>query len=116
MKIGIVGHGFVGKAVDYGFHGCNKIIIDPATANEFISTPNKLRRISPIYKNTIIIIRDTKDAFSDSITLNFSLNKTIKGIFPTISIIAKSIIVAEINSFISKFIICKFCAQIYTIY
>ena len=31
MKVLIVGHGFVGKAVDYGFnnHSCEKIIIDP---------------------------------------------------------------------------------------
>lgn len=31
MKIAIIGHGFVGKAVDYGFtaHGLEKIIIDP---------------------------------------------------------------------------------------
>ena len=28
MKVGIIGHGFVGKAVDYGFHSCDKIIID----------------------------------------------------------------------------------------
>lgn len=29
MKIAIVGHGFVGKAVDYGFPVDNKILIDP---------------------------------------------------------------------------------------
>jgi len=29
MKIAIVGHGFVGKAVDYGFYGADKLIIDP---------------------------------------------------------------------------------------
>jgi len=29
MKIAIVGHGFVGKAVDYGFPDIEKIIIDP---------------------------------------------------------------------------------------
>lgn len=29
MKIAIIGHGFVGKAVDYGFPNCEKIIIDP---------------------------------------------------------------------------------------
>jgi UDPglucose 6-dehydrogenase len=28
MKIAIIGHGFVGKAVDYGFQ-CDKVIIDP---------------------------------------------------------------------------------------
>ena len=35
MKIGIVGHGFVGKAVDYGFPGnmCRKTIIDPRYGN-----------------------------------------------------------------------------------
>ena len=45
------------------------------------------------------------DAFSDSITLYFSLRIRIKGIFPTTSIIAKSIIDAEINSLISKCIL-----------
>lgn len=29
MKIAIIGHGFVGKAVDYGFPNCEKVIIDP---------------------------------------------------------------------------------------
>jgi len=29
MKIAIIGHGFVGKAVDYGFSSCDKMIIDP---------------------------------------------------------------------------------------
>jgi UDP-glucose 6-dehydrogenase len=30
MKLGIVGHGFVGKAVDHGFtRGCAKFIVDP---------------------------------------------------------------------------------------
>ena len=31
LKLAIVGHGFVGKAVDYGFnnHNCDKLIIDP---------------------------------------------------------------------------------------
>ena len=77
----------------------NRIIIDPATAKEFISTPNKFRIISPKNKKTIIIIRDTNEAFSDSITLYFSLSKTIRGMFPTTSIIAKSIIDDEINSF-----------------
>jgi nucleotide sugar dehydrogenase len=35
MKIGIVGHGFVGKAVDYGFphNMCQKTIIDPIYGN-----------------------------------------------------------------------------------
>jgi len=35
MKIGIVGHGFVGKAVDYGFpdNMCQKTIIDPRYGN-----------------------------------------------------------------------------------
>ena len=35
MKIAIVGHGFVGKAVDYGFpdNMCQKIIIDPKYGN-----------------------------------------------------------------------------------
>ena len=35
MKIGIVGHGFVGKAVDYGFpdNMCRKTIIDPKYGN-----------------------------------------------------------------------------------
>lgn len=35
MKIGIVGHGFVGKAVDYGFPNnmCQKTIIDPKYGN-----------------------------------------------------------------------------------
>lgn len=35
MKIGIVGHGFVGKAVDYGFphNMCKKTIIDPKYGN-----------------------------------------------------------------------------------
>lgn len=35
MKIGIVGHGFVGKAVDYGFpdNMCRKTVIDPKYGN-----------------------------------------------------------------------------------
>ena len=90
----------------------NKIIIDPATANEFMSTPSKFKRTSPTNRNTTIIIRETKDAFSDSITLYFSLSKTIKGILPTISIMANKIIVEEINSFKSKFINQKFSPQI----
>ena len=29
MKMTIIGHGFVGKAVDYGFSGVKKQIVDP---------------------------------------------------------------------------------------
>ena len=58
-------------------------------------------------------MRETNEAFSDSITLYFSLNKTIHGMLPTTSIMANKIIVDEINSFISKFIISKFSPQIY---
>ena len=75
------------------------MIIDPATANELISTPSRFKIISPTNKNTIIITTDTIEAFSDSITLYFSLSKMIKGILPITSIIANKIIVDEINSF-----------------
>lgn len=34
LKVGIVGHGFVGKAVDYGFTGTEKMIIDPLYGND----------------------------------------------------------------------------------
>ena len=90
------------------------MIIDPATANELISTPSRFKIISPTNKNTIIITTDTIEAFSDSITLYFSLSKMIKGILPITSIIANKIIVDEINSFKSKFISQKFSAQIYS--
>ena len=33
MRIAIVGHGFVGKAVEYGFSSCTKHIIDPLYGN-----------------------------------------------------------------------------------
>lgn len=33
MKVGIVGHGFVGKAVDQGLKDCHKMIIDPIYNN-----------------------------------------------------------------------------------
>ena len=71
-----------------------------------------LRELLQQIEKTTIIIRETKDAFSDSITLYFSLSKTIKGILPTISIMANKIIVEEINSFKSKFINQKFSPQI----
>ena len=29
MKLGIVGHGFVGSAVSHGFTKCNKFVVDP---------------------------------------------------------------------------------------
>ena len=65
-----------------------------------------------LYKKIIMIRREIMDAFSDSMTLNFSLKRTIKGIFPTISIIANKIIDAEINSLKSKFIFLKLSPQI----
>ena len=34
LKVSIVGHGFVGKAVDYGFTGTEKMIIDPLYGND----------------------------------------------------------------------------------
>ena len=41
MKLGIIGHGFVGKAVDYGFHSCDKIIIDPLYGNDIEELENE---------------------------------------------------------------------------
>ena len=43
MKVGIVGHGFVGKAVDYGFSSCEKMIIDPIYGNDITD----LRKFNP---------------------------------------------------------------------
>lgn len=43
MKVAIVGHGFVGKAVDYGFHSCEKMIIDPIYGNKI----EDLRQFKP---------------------------------------------------------------------
>lgn len=39
MMIGIVGHGFVGKAVDFGFT-CNKVVIDPKYGSSVGNIPN----------------------------------------------------------------------------
>tara|TARA_B110000503_G_scaffold56043_1_gene89905 strand:+ start:264 stop:1064 length:801 start_codon:yes stop_codon:yes gene_type:complete len=44
MKLGIIGHGFVGSAVDQGFtRECNKFIVDPKKNNNTVSQLNQFR-------------------------------------------------------------------------
>lgn len=84
MKIGIVGHGFVGKAVDSGFV-CEKIIVDPKLGNDitvlhntdaefiFVCVPTPMGKFGAIdssivestvtylkhHTNSIIIVKST---------------------------------------------------------
>ena len=44
MKLGIIGHGFVGSAVDHGFtRKCTKFIVDPKKNNNTIQQLNKFK-------------------------------------------------------------------------
>lgn len=45
LNLGIIGHGFVGKAVDYGFSDelCEKSIIDPLYGNDIKDLPNNVQ-------------------------------------------------------------------------
>ena len=70
------------------------ITIAPATAKEFISIPIKFNISSPKKRKPIIINIATIVAFSDSILPTFSFRDITIGVAPTISITAKSIILA----------------------
>ena len=73
-------------------------MIDPATANDSTSTPNRLKMASPEYKNIDIISKATILAFADSIFTPLFLRSIIMGILPMISITENKIKVVEIIS------------------
>ena len=78
------------------------IIKDPATANEFISIPIRVRICSPKNRKAIIIMPATIVAFSDWIWPTDFFNEIMIGILPTISMTAKRIIPIVIISFKSN--------------
>lgn len=67
------------------------ITIEPAIANDLMSKPRKLRKVSPTKRNTIIRNPEAIVAFPDSILPSFSFKETKIGIEPGISITAKSV-------------------------
>jgi UDPglucose 6-dehydrogenase len=54
MKIGIVGHGFVGQAVDYGFSHTEKIISDPKYTQHGDGSTRYYNSISSAILNSVI--------------------------------------------------------------
>ena len=80
----------------------NNIIKDPATANEFISIPIRVRICSPKNRKAIIIMPATIVAFSDWIWPTDFFYEIMIGILPTISMTAKRIIPIVIISFKSN--------------
>ncbi len=74
----------------------------PATAKEFISIPMRLRISSPTKRNATIRHAATMEAFPDCICPTLFRRLMIMGMLPTISITAKSIIVAEAISLTLK--------------
>src|SRR4030095_5026303 len=74
------------------------ITIEPATANDFTSTPSTLRNFSPRKRNNIINPPEISVAFNSLIPPTFSFNDIKRGIEPMISITAKSVKVTVSSS------------------
>ena len=66
-----------------------KITIDPATAKELTSTPNKPSKLGPPYRKMIMIASATILAFLDCILIPRCFIESMIGIDPTISITEK---------------------------
>ena len=81
------------------------ITIEPATANDFISTPSKFKNGLPRKKKSIINPPDIMVAFPELIPPIFSLMEVNIGTEPTISITANKVKVMVSNSFISHSIV-----------
>ena len=79
-------------------------IKEPATANSFTFTPITLKMRSPTNTKAIIIAIATRDAFALWMCPAFLRSLMTMGIFPTISMTAKRIMVAAIISLPIKFI------------
>ena len=71
----------------------------PATAKDWISTPNNDRSPSPAKRNATKITNDPTAVWTGCITLPFFFKSIIIGIDPVISMIAKSTIKALTISF-----------------
>src|ERR1700741_1241979 len=79
-----------------------KITIEPATANDFTSTPSTLRNFSPRKRNRIIKAPEINVAFNSRMPPTFSFNENKSGIEPTMSITANSVNVTVSSSSIPQ--------------
>ncbi len=92
-----------------------KITIEPATANDFMSTPSIFRNGLPIKKNKIIKPPEIKVTFQALMPPIFCFIEISIGTEPTTSITANRVKVSVKNSFNSKDILVGFCKSTYTL-
>jgi len=100
MKLAIVGHGFVGKAVDYGFphNTCEKLIVDPK------STTNEIRDFVIFEPDFVFVCVPTPmsaDGSVDSSIITKVVND-IRGVTDAI-IVIKSTVTPDIIDDLSKY-------------